>query len=130
MATLVKGLHLFGTSKVFVRSLIIYQCLFTPDSGETKLASIERTYKELDGSFRYEESNIDYAMFASGGTFHLHDIFLTDRFGITVSFTNSKGQLEIFDLNSKVQRHPLLTILSLNKEEVLLLSHVEASSVG
>jgi hypothetical protein len=130
VANLAKGFHLFGTNKASVRSLVIYQCLFKDRTDEANLVSIQRTYKELDGSFRHEDSTMDYSVFLRAGTFHLHDIFLTTSFGITVTFLNGKGEFEIFDLNSDVQRHPLLEFISFNREEVLLLSHVEASRVG
>jgi hypothetical protein len=128
MAKLTKGFHLFGTKKVFIRSLVIYQCVFKPGADEGKLVSIQRTYKELDGSLRHEASNVDYTVFPRGGTFHLHDLFLTELFGISVTFLNGKGQFEFFDLKSNVERTPLLTFLAPGKEEILLSNHAEASS--
>ena len=129
MAKLAQGFHLFGKNKILVRSLVIYHCQFKELQDESELVSIKRTYRELDGSYRHEESNLDYTIFSRGGTFHLHDIFLTDSFGITVAFMDTKGQFEIFDLESDIERNKQLEFLNLEREEVLLLSHVEANPV-
>jgi hypothetical protein len=129
MAKLAKGFHLFGTDKVFVRSLIIYKCIFAPNAEEDKAVSITRTHIDPDGSYRREETHMDYAIFSRGGTFHLHDLFLNSMFGITVTLLNGKGNFEIFDLKSDVPRHPLLVFQKPDNEEVLLLSHVEATQI-
>lgn len=130
MAKLAQGFHLFGTNKVFVRSLVIHKCLFKPNPDEANLISIKRTHKDLDGRLRQEESNIDYAIFPRGGTLHLHDLVLTNSFGITVTFLNGRGEFETFELNSEVEQQPLLEFLTFSNEEVLLLSHLEANLIG
>lgn len=130
MSKFAPGFHLFSKGKVQVRSLVIYQCLFKPEIDEEKAVSIERTYKDVGGQFRHEATNMDYAIFPRGSTFHLHDIFLTDSFGITVRFLNGKGQFETFDLKSNVEAHPPLLFYSVfGGEEIRLVSYVEAKPV-
>lgn len=129
MSKLAPGFHLFSQDKTQVRSLVIYQCVFKPDAEEDKAVSIERTYKEIGGQLRHEATNMDYAIFPRGSTLHLHDIFLTDTFGITVRFLNGKGQFETFDVKSNVEARPPLVFLSLSGDEIRLPSYVEAKTV-
>jgi hypothetical protein len=129
VSKLAPGFHLFSTGKVFVRSLVLYQCVFEAGSDEATLLSIERTYRGV-GGYRHEASNVDYAIFPRGGTLHLHDLFLTDTFGLTVRFRSGKGQIETYDLKSNVEANPPLLFLSLHgEEEIRLVSHVEANPV-
>ena len=124
------GFHLFSKGKTQVRSLVIYQCSFKPDIQETKAVSIERTYKEVGGQYRHVETNMDYAIFPRGNTFHLHDVFLTDSFGITVRFLHGKGQFEVVDLKSQVEADSPLKFFSVfGEEEIRLVSYVEAKPV-
>jgi hypothetical protein len=131
LSKLAPGFHIFGTGKLFVRSLVVYQCVLKTDLDQsTKLVSIERTHKELNGSYRQEASTMDYAIFPRGNTFHLHDLFLTESFGLTVRFLDGNGQFETFDLKSNIEASPHLLFRSLfEDEELRLVSYVEAKPI-
>ena len=124
------GFYLFGTNKVYLRSLVIFQCSFEEGKNQEQLLKIERAFEEADGSIMYEETDVDYAIFSRGGTLHLHDLFLSETFGIRVSFLNAKDKVAVLDGKSNAEKpeHILFQSPS-DRKEISLLCHIESSLV-
>jgi hypothetical protein len=129
MAKLITGFHLFGTGNVYLRSLVIYRCALKQRHDEKKLVTIQRTREQADGSYTYEDSNVDYTVFSRGGTFHLHDLYLSESFGITVKFIDGQGQFELSDNSSNSEQQQLLVFFDPERDEVSLLCHAEVSPI-
>jgi hypothetical protein len=62
-----------------------------------KKVEISRTHKTSTGSYQEEESKMDFQTFDEIEAFCLHDIFLSDVFGLTVKLLDSVSEFQFAD---------------------------------
>jgi hypothetical protein len=119
MAILSKGFHLFGTAKLTLRSLVVHRLQLAKGIDPKTALTIRRAYKLKDGGLRFEDANIDYQLFIPASTLTVHDLFLTENFGISVNFLEENGKFDFSGLDSDLPRPDSLSFSTLESEEVL-----------
>jgi hypothetical protein len=122
------GFEIFATEKLNVRSLVVFGCKFGKNTDGEKLVEIKRAFKGTDGEVRHEACTVDYTVFEEGGTFHLHDLFVSESFGLSVTFLEGKGHFQ-FDSQKPKSEGQLLVFRKPNGEESQLTCHIEATPI-
>ncbi len=120
------GFQMFAKAKVNVRSLVVFGCQFGEKTDGEKLVEIKRAFKGPDGAIRHEACTVDYTVFEEGGTFHLHELFVSESFGLSVTFLKGKGHFQFRSKKPSGEGQQLLVFQKLNGEESELTCHIEA----
>jgi len=124
-----RGFQIFAKEKLNLRSLVVFGCKFGERTDGEKIVDITRIFRGPDGVVRHEPCTVDYTVFEEGGTFHLHDLFVTDSFGLAVNFLEGKGHFQFHSQKPKGEGQQLLVFHTSSGEESQLTCHVEATPI-
>jgi hypothetical protein len=92
----------------------------------TSLIEVSRAFKHSGETIALEDSNIKAAVFERGKTVMLHDIFLSESFGVSIKF---KDDSSAFISEFGLKQPELLEITATDGRDIGLVSFVEASAV-
>ena len=117
-------IYVFGTTKVNLRQLVFFNCRLSKSI--TSLIEVSRAFKRSGETIALEGSNIKAAVFVPAKTVILHDIFLSESFGVSIKFKDDSGA---FISEFSLKQPELLEITSADGKDIRLLSFVEADAL-
>jgi len=116
-------IYVFGKTKVNLRQLVFFDCRLI--KRVNRFIDVSRVLKRPGEPIALEESNIKAAVFVRGKSVILHDIFLSETFGVSIKFRDGSGE---FISEASLKQPELLEFTTRDGRDIRVLSFVEASA--